>query len=270
MTPLPRPTPIPLPEDDDTPVGRRLSRREALALFGGTGAALVTAGLGARVIAQSPSPVASVVAAGSPAASPVVPSCIVRPALTEGPLFVDLRLDRSDIRLDTDGSMVEGTPLELRFLVSRIDGAVCAAFGGATVDVWHCDADGIYSAVSTMGMETSEQIHLRGYQVTDANGVAAFTTIVPGWYSGRAVHIHFKIRTFADEQTTWDFTSQLFFEPAALETVYAAEPYAHRGQPDVPNAQDRIYQDGGDQLLLAMAPSGEGYASSFEIGLQMS
>ena len=269
MDRLLRPAPIPLPEDDDAPIGRVLSRREALALFGGTGVALATAGLGARVLAQSPA-VSAAVSPTSPAASPAVPSCIVRPALTEGPLFVDLRLDRSDIRLDTDGSMVDGTPLELRFLLARIDGSACTAFEGAIVDVWHCDAQGIYSAVNTMGMETSDQIYLRGYQVTDANGAVAFTTIVPGWYSGRAVHIHFKIRTFADAQTTWDFTSQLFFEEAWLADAYALEPYAARGPADVPNGQDGIYRQGGDQLLLAPSSSGDGYAATFQIGLQMS
>jgi len=268
MTHLPLPAPIPLPEDDDTPIGRVLSRREVIVLLGGSGAALATAGLGMRALAQSPS--ASPAAGASPAASPAVPSCIVRPALTEGPLFVDLRLDRSDIRLDTDGSMVDGTPLELRFLLSRLDGSACTAFEGATVDVWHCDAEGVYSAVNTMGMETSDQIHLRGYQVSDANGVAAFTTIVPGWYPGRAVHIHFKIRQFGDAQTTWDYTSQLFFDEAWLAAAYRVEPYAARPTADVPNARDRFYQSGGDQLLLTPTASGDGYAATFEVGLQMS
>ena len=263
-----RPSPIPLPENDDTPIGRVLSRREVLALFGSTGAAFAAAGLGMCVLAQGPP--SSPVAGASPAASPTIPSCIVRPALTEGPLFVDLRLDRSDIRLDTDGSMVDGTPLELRFLLSRLDGSACTAFEGATVDVWHCDAEGIYSAVNTMGMETSDQIYLRGYQVSDANGLVAFTTIVPGWYSGRAVHIHFKIRTFADDQTTWDFTSQLFFDEAWLAKAYAVEPYAARPVADVPNARDGIYQGGGSQLLLTPTPSGDGHAVTFEVGLQMS
>ncbi|MFN8623762.1 MAG: twin-arginine translocation pathway signal protein [Chloroflexota bacterium] len=264
MRPLPRPVPVPIPEDDDTPLGRILSRREVLALMGASGAALATVAVAPRVLAQSPA------ASAAPAASAVLPSCIVRPALTEGPLFVDLRLDRSDIRLDTDGSMVDGTPLELTFLLSRIDGTDCTAFAGATVDVWHCDAEGVYSAVNTMGMETSDQIFLRGYQVSDADGRAAFTTIIPGWYSGRAVHIHFKIRTFADQQTTWDFTSQLFFDPAFLQAAYAVEPYAQRGQPDVPNDQDGIYRGGGSQLLLAPTSSGDGYAATFEVGLQMS
>lgn len=84
------------------------------------------------------------------------------------------------------------------------------------------------------------------------------------------MHIHFKIRTFADEHTTWDFTSQLFFDEAFLQAAYAVEPYAPRGQADVPNAQDGIYRGGGDQLLLAPAASGDGYSATFEIGLQMS
>ena len=64
----------------------------------------------------------------------------------------------------------------------------------AIVDVWHADAGGDYSGVGSLQGET----FLRGIQTTDANGDAAFTTIFPGWYRGRAPHIHFKVRSSAD------------------------------------------------------------------------
>ena len=122
------------------------------------------------------------------------PSCVVVPELTEGPYYVNENLDRSDIRIDTsDGSVSEGAVLTLDWVVSQVDGNACIPLEGVLVDVWHCDAAGEYSDVG------SEQGHdfLRGYQHTDAAGKARIMTIYPGWYQGRAVHIHFKIRTDA-------------------------------------------------------------------------
>ena len=120
-----------------------------------------------------------------------MPDCVVRPELTEGPYFVDEKINRSDIRTDTTTNAVSaGVPLVLTFLVSQIGSSACTPLQGAQVDIWHCDALGVYSDVSG-----NSGNFLRGYQVTDANGQAQFTTIYPGWYRGRAVHIHFKIRT---------------------------------------------------------------------------
>jgi hypothetical protein len=93
---------------------------------------------------------------------------------------------------------------------------------------------------------------LRGYQVTDANGTAQFTTIYPGWYQGRAVHLHFKIRTSAASAAAHEFTSQLYFDDGLTDQVYARAPYASKGAGRLRNAGDGIYQSGGDQLLLAL------------------
>ncbi|HOU42369.1 MAG TPA: intradiol ring-cleavage dioxygenase, partial [Promineifilum sp.] len=112
------------------------------------------------------------------------------------------------------------------------------------------------------------QQFLRGYQLTDANGVAAFTTIYPGWYSGRTVHIHFKIRT-EEGGARYEFTSQLFFDDALTDSVFTRDPYAARPDRDTRNAADGIYRGGGDRLLLSPAASGEGYAAVFDIGLAM-
>jgi protocatechuate 3,4-dioxygenase beta subunit len=199
-----------------------------------------------------------------------LPACIVRPEETEGPYFVDERLDRADIRSDpSDGSVREGLPLQLTFHVSQIQNS-CAPLAGATVDVWHCDALGVYSDASDPGFDTRGKKFLRGYQVTGADGLAQFTTIYPGWYPGRTVHIHFKIRTDSGNGSTYDFTSQLFFDDSVTDKVYAQAPYASKGKRTLRNQGDGIFQNGGDQLILQLAQWAEGYAGTFDIGLKIS
>lgn len=252
------------PLDDDAPIGRVLTRREALALFG------VTAG-GAFLAACVPSALTS---AGGSTPTPgtnatgTLPSCVVRPELTEGPYFVDERLNRSDIRSDpSTGALSAGAPLALAFAASRVSGSSCEPFANALVDVWHCDAAGIYSDVNDPSGSTVGKKFLRGYQTTDASGAASFSTIYPGWYSGRAVHIHFKIRTEPDAASGLEFTSQLFFDDQLSDTVYARDPYAAKGPHDTPNAGDGIYNQSGGQTLLTVAPQGDGYRATFEIGM---
>lgn len=176
---------------------------------------------------------------------------------------MDERLERSDIRSDTNsGAVEEGVPLALAFAVSQLSGSSCAALVGALVDVWHCNAAGEYSDVeqnSTVG-----QNFLRGYQVTDSNGSASFTTIYPGWYRGRTVHIHFKIRVDPDASSGLEFTSQLFLDESVTAEVYSLAPYAARTGQDQTNATDSIYSS---ELLLTPARSGDGYATTFEIGV---
>jgi protocatechuate 3,4-dioxygenase beta subunit len=122
-------------------------------------------------------------------------ACIVRPQQTEGPYFVDEGLNRSDIRSDpATGSVKPGVPLTLQFQVSQVGANACVPLAGAIVDVWHCDAAGAYSDVADRNANTLGQKFLRGSQVTNADGTVEFTTIYPGWYPGRTVHIHFKIR----------------------------------------------------------------------------
>jgi protocatechuate 3,4-dioxygenase beta subunit len=130
------------------------------------------------------------------------------------------------------------------------------------VDVWQCDATGLYSDVSAN--RTVGRKFLRGYQTTDANGTAAFTTIYPGWYMGRAVHIHFKIRT----TTGHTFTSQLFFDESVTDTVHAKAPYSSHGKRDTTNAADSIYRSAGSQVLLPVTPAASGYAGTFDVGMQ--
>lgn len=276
-------------DNDDEMIGRILSRREVLKLVGaasvtvlvGCGTTTTTStdatsatteaasGATAAAIDDNPSAVASqeVEVATAEAANTdiaaangtAVPNCVVRPEVTEGPYYMDVDLVRSDIREDK-----EGTPLQLTFNVSQVTDGSCTAYEGVTVEIWHCDAAGVYSGVRDPGFDTSGQTWLRGAQVTDANGMATITTIYPGWYSGRAVHIHFKV--FPTE--TQVFTSQLFFPDDLSQQVFTQEPYTVKATtPDTLNSTDNIYQE---LLLLSPTQSGDGYAATFPMGIDLS
>ena len=205
----------------------------------------------------------------SASAKPTV-SCVVKPQQTEGPYFVEEKLNRSDIRSDpSDNSVKQGVPLRLAFQVSRIDGSSCVPLQGAIVDIWHCDALGVYSDVTDPSFNTVGKKFLRGYQVTDANGTVEFVTIYPGWYPGRTVHIHFKIRTNSASQQSYEFTSQLYFDDVLTDQIHAQRPYAAKGQRTLKNDQDDIFQGGGEQLILQLAKDAKGYGASFDIGLEI-
>jgi hypothetical protein len=104
--------------------------------------------------------------------------------------------------------------------------------------------------------------------VTDADGAVEFTTIYPGWYSRRTVHIHFKLRTFSGPTKTFEFTSQLFFDDAVSNQVMAQSPYNTRGTRDATNATDNIY-NGTTALLLALTSDGSGgYVGAFTVGVE--
>jgi protocatechuate 3,4-dioxygenase beta subunit len=212
----------------------------------------------AAIAQPSPAPNSAAIAATP------MPTCIVTPAQTEGPYFVDEQLNRSDIR---DGEV--GTPLQLTLRVISVVEGACEPMVGAIVDIWHCNALGVYSGVQDRAgqFNTLGQAFLRGYQVTDESGTVQFSTLYPGWYPGRAVHIHFKVRIEPGAVQGLEFTSQLYFQDAISDTVFAQEPYASRGQRSTRNERDRIYQGGGDQLTLTPTPIGDGFQSAFEIGL---
>jgi protocatechuate 3,4-dioxygenase beta subunit len=258
--------------DDDRPIGRILSRREVLSLLGGAGAALVVGTgftrLNLNQLAATATPEAT------PEATASLPACVVQPALTEGPYFVDEMLNRSDIRVEpSDGSIKAGVPLKLTFRVSHITGSACAPLAGAQVDVWHCDAQGVYSDVKDRTFDTSGKKFLRGYQVTDKDGNATFLTIYPGWYQGRTVHIHFKIRLGSASSQGYEFTSQLFFDDALSDQIFKQAVYAGKGTRGTRNNNDNIYQQGSSgQLTLQLVKDkeGDGYSAVFDIGLDVS
>ena len=236
---------------DDRPIGFVLSRRDALALLGAAGSGILF-GCGSTSDSGTPVPGGA---------------CVVRPRQTEGPYFRDEMLNRSDIRPDpSDGSTKPGLPLELAILVSRLAGAECQPLAGVQVDVWHCDHEGVYSDVDDPGFNTLGQKFLRGFQVTGADGRANFLTVYPGWYSGRTVHIHFKLRTSGP--VGFEFTSQLYFDDGITDQVFTAFPYSGRGTRSTTNPEDGIYGIGGSQLLLALEPLTEGYRGTFHVALQ--
>lgn len=239
-----------------------MNRRKMLALLGLTGVNMLSGYSSAK--------------ADGTASSRRTLSCIVTPQQTEGPYFVDERLHRSDIRSDpSDGSIKEGLPLALEirvFSIGKGGGADCTPMTGAIVDIWHCDAQGIYSDVMDRDFNTVGKKFLRGYQVTDKSGSVRFITIYPGWYPGRTVHIHFKIRTDSKNMQTHEFTSQLYFDDSITDSVYAQQhPYARKGsyQTRARNEDDSIFRNGGEQLILKLVKTDEGYAATFDVGLEM-
>jgi protocatechuate 3,4-dioxygenase beta subunit len=206
--------------------------------------------------------------AQAPRADAPAPACVLTPAQTEGPYFVDERLQRSDVRVDpADSSTRPGALLALTLRVASVDGNGCVPLAGAIVDIWHCDAKGIYSDANDMSFSTRGSKFLRGYQVTDADGRVRFTTIYPGAYPGRAVHIHFKVRANA-RNTPRDFTSQLYFDDALTDRVHAREPYAGVGERRTRNARDGLYRQGGQALQLALVETADGYAATYDVGIR--
>jgi len=248
-----------------------LTRREMLGIMGAAGVIAVvgceddegpaTTQTATGTATSSPATGTTPTATGG---TPAAVSCVLTPQQTEGPYFVDEKLNRADIRSDPgSGAVKEGVVLRLNLAVYRVDGAACTPLAGAIVDVWHCDALGVYSDVSGAGQSnTAGQKFLRGYQVTDANGRVQFQTIYPGWYQGRTVHIHFKVRT----DQGLEFTSQLYFDEALSAQVFAQAPYNTKGPSGTPNASDGIFSN---ETVLTITPEGSGYVGTFNVGLQM-
>lgn len=279
-------------DNDDRQIGRLLSRREALALIGAASAAMLAACGSAQTGATTAtSPAGSAAASLNPEAATAVataatnpgtnataaavaspgdlPTCVVSPEQTEGPYFADVQLNRSDIRAEpSTGAVKEGLPLALTMRVSQVSQRSCTPLPGATVEIWHCDAEGVYSAFEGEG--TANEKFLRGYQVTDVSGTAQFTTIYPGWYRGRTVHIHFKVLTTGASGSTYEFTSQMYFDDTVSDRVVTQALYSTRGgQRDTTNASDGIYGDGGDQLTVALSEANGGYSGTLHIGLDL-
>lgn len=254
-------------DNDDKQVGQILNRRDVLKILGVGSAATLLAAC-APEISETLAPTSEIIPTTQTILEQAtsvtnIPVCVVRPELTEGPYFVDEMLNRSDIRQDTsDGSIAQGTPFELTFNVTQLNENGCTPLASAQVDIWHCDATGVYSDAVDRSFNTTGKTFLRGYQMTDSNGVAKFVTIYPGWYPGRAVHIHFKIRI-----NNYEFTSQLFFDDTFSDNVFSQAPYISGNR--TLNSQDGIFSESGNLLGLNVTPNETGYSATFDIGVQI-
>jgi protocatechuate 3,4-dioxygenase beta subunit len=245
----------------DPPDSVQLTRRRLIEILGGAGVAALS-GCGSSTSASSASGSASGTTSGTTA------FCVLTPELTVGPYFVDEKLNRSDLTTNTtDTNVLNATALTLTMTIMEYASSGCSALVGAQVDIWHADAAGIYSDESVEN--TSGQTFLRGYQITDSNGAVTFKTVVPGWYSGRTIHIHVMIRTLSSSGSVLtEFTTQLFFDQTLLNALTTTvSPYSSRGVPDTTNAQDGIYSS-ATQLTLTNATSGGGYAASITLAVQ--
>lgn len=174
--------------------------------------------------------------------------CSIMPQTTEGPYYFDPKLDRNDI--------AEGRPGMALNLRIQVTDAACVPIPGARVDIWHCDADGVYSGYPRQlgGLDTTGLTFLRGTQMADGDGIASFATIFPGWYPGRTPHIHFK--AFPDPGRV--LTGQLFFADELSQEIYTTvAPYSSRGTEGATfNDRDRIARQAGPAALAETARQG--------------
>ena len=239
---------------------RLLSRRSAIKLLGGASLALI-AGCATGSLASTTTAAASAsssTAGGTTTTAAAVGSsttvfgsdgaCVLIPEETAGPYPLDLSSDEVFFRTDiTEGR--PGIPLALTLALVNAS-AECAPIADARVDLWHCDADGVYSGYSQPGSDTTGDTFCRGIQVSDSNGLVTFQTIYPGWYQGRITHIHFQV--FLGNGLT--ATSQIAFPAEITDAVYAVEPYAAKG----PNtsvtdiSQDNVFSDGSQYQVASM------------------
>lgn len=191
-------------------------------------------------------------------------ACILAPQAEEGPFYADPKLVRSDI---ADGK--PGIPLTLRLRV--IEAGACTPITSARVDIWHCDAQGLYSAFPGQGdghnIDESSRSFLRGTQMTDATGWVAFNSIYPGWYDGRATHIHFKV--FLDQKNV--LTGQTFLPDALNEFIYANAPdYTGRPRPRTTlNANDHVVEnaDPDRRAFCAVKEEKDRYLAMLTLGV---
>jgi len=234
----------------------RISRRTSLLKIGGLLAGAVAAGGWKAADSLSATDEESSSAGPAGVASGVV-ACVLAPEQTEGPYYLDDHKVRRNI---TQGK--PGVSLSLRLTV--VDVSTCKPIRSAAVDVWHCDAGGVYSGTSVQ--DTEDARFLRGIQRTDAKGVAVFRTIYPGWYSGRTVHIHVMVYLGGNVV----HTGQLYFPDKLTDAVYRRLPYSRRPNRNTRNGADSIFRNGGSRSLLELRRSGTGYTGSITMGVQRS
>jgi protocatechuate 3,4-dioxygenase beta subunit len=224
---------------------RRVSRRASLASLGGLVAG--AAGLAGLRAADEAGAGPAGVASG-------LVTCVLAPEQTEGPYYLDDAAVRRNVN---EGR--PGIPLTLRLLV--VNASSCKPIKGAAVEIWHCDAGGVYS-----GVQGDTGTFMRGVQRTDAKGLAIFKTVYPGWYQGRTVHIHTMVHISGNVV----HTGQLYFPDAVTDAVYRRSPYSARPDRTTRNAADSIYRNGGRRSTLRLVRKGSAYVGSITMGVQRS
>jgi protocatechuate 3,4-dioxygenase beta subunit len=230
-----------------------LNRRKALVKIGGLAATALGAGAwGARELAGTDD--ADAAGAGPAAVASGLVSCVLAPEQTAGPFYLDDHKLRRNIR---EGR--PGVPLTLRLTV--VDVSTCRPIRGAAVDIWHCDARGVYSGTT---QETDDERFLRGIQRSDRNGLARFETIYPGWYQGRTVHVHVTVHVGGNVV----HTGQLYFPDRLTDAVFERAPYSRRPSRSTRNAADSVYRNGGRRSTLKLTRSGTGWVGSIVMGVQ--
>ena len=249
---------------DSEPSSNPIDRRKALGLMGFAAIATVAASCGGSTKTSSSS--------SSTSSSNSSSSCAVTPEGEEGPYFVDdsaSGFNRSNILSNLDGTSTQsGIPLTLNLYVYDSENS-CAAMQSVQVDIWHCNADGVYSDESVES--TVGETWCRGYQLTDANGLVTFATIVPGWYSGRTTHIHLRLRsTYDSSSNSGTNTTQLFFPQTLIDTISTTvAPYSTHGTNSTTNASDHVYtpETLGETLLTLTGDTTNGYTATFKLNL---
>ena len=222
-----------------------ISRRSSLLKLGG----LLAGALGAAGLK-----IESSEGAGPAAVASGAVSCVLTPEQTEGPYYIEGEKLRRNV---TEGR--PGAPLLLRTFV--LDASTCRPIKGAAVDIWHCDAGGVYSG---FGQGTASRTFLRGMQRTNLNGLAMLKTIYPGWYQGRTVHIHVKVHVGGNVV----HTGQLYFPDTLTDKVYRKAPYRSRPARTTRNANDFVFANGGKNSMVSVRSDGSGgYVAAITMGV---
>ena len=227
---------------------REIGRREAICALGAAGAALAL-GCGGNSPTSPSTITATTTGTGTTSAA-----CAVTPSETVGPYPSLAELVRSDIREGRSGTT-------LTLIIAVVDSSNnCNPVANANVKIWQCDAAGNYSQYGTQTAQT----YLRGIQTTNANGEVTFTTIYPGWYQGRATHVHAEVvRNGSSVKVT-----QIAFPEDVTAAVYATGVYASRGSNPTSNTRDNVFSDSvASELATVSGDPSSGYRATFRIAI---
>ena len=236
---------------------KRFSRRRILGTLGGAVGVAVAGACGGS------SPTGTSEAASSTTTSPSAVAsgtCAVTPSETAGPYPSRSDVFRSDI---TEGK--DGLPLTLTITVVNAASG-CRPVAGAQVEIWQCDAAGRYSEYNQPGYDGTAATFLRGIQTADPSGRVTFETIYPGWYAGRATHVHVEVKVGGRSVKV----TQIAFPESVSAAVYANGVYAAKGTNPTTNASDGVFADGAlsEMASLAGSPTA-GYTATFTVGVSV-